>query len=187
MLAQIEDAMITAIQSAPTMKYLRAVDSYGGQFDDESFDVIRVLPAVWVTFAGTGKPHKTGAQHFLTPAKFAVMCCARSIRSEKTTRHNGPNGEVGVYQMLEDVKAVLLMQDLGLPIDYFQPGAITTLYNTRHRQNGLAVFAQEWHTKFMDAVPSVSSTPLQSVSLAYSRAGTSQVEATDIVQLPVTL
>ncbi|MFZ6687508.1 phage protein Gp37 [Undibacterium sp. SXout11W] len=187
MLAEIENAIIHAIQSAPGMRYLKAVDSYGGEFDSETFDVIRALPAVWVVFAGSGKPQKIGAQKFLTPATFAVMCGARSVRSEKATRQNGPGGEVGVYRILEDVSSLLLMKDLGLAIDHFQPGSVKTLYNTQLRSNGLAVFAQEWHTKFTQTVPAESSTPLKSVGLAYTEAATGKTEASDVVQLPINI
>lgn len=183
MLAAIETAIIARIKNA-TLPYLHSVESYGGQFDDEAFDVVRVLPAVWVTFAGAAKPEQKGEQKFLTPATFAVMCCARSTRSERTTRHNGPAGEVGVYQILADIKQLLLMQDLGLAIDHFRPGAIRTLYNTTLRNSGLAVFSQEWHTKFVDTVAPDASVDLQRVGLNYRiKPGDDVTDASDIVTL----
>ncbi|WP_295756023.1 phage protein Gp37 [Undibacterium sp.] len=183
MLAAIETAIINRIKAAAGLSYLRSVESYGGQFDDDTFDVVRILPAVWVTFAGSAKPVQHGANAFLTPVTFAVMCCARSVRSEETTRHDGPAGEVGVYRILKDVKTLLLMQDLGLDIDHLRPGATRTLYNTNLRNNGLAVFAQEWHTKFSDDVPAEANvTELLHVGLNYRlKPGDDLTDAADTV------
>lgn len=184
MIAAIETAIIARIKAAAGLAYLREVDSYGGQFDDETFDVIRVLPAVWITFAGSARPEQKGTGKFLTPATFAVMCCARSVRSERTTRHDGPGGEVGVYTILRDVRNLLIMQDLGLEIDHLRPGAVRTLYNTRLRAGGLAVFAQEWHTKYVDEVPDEAAVDLLRVSLNYAlKPGDDQPDASDLVQL----
>lgn len=184
MLAAIENAMITQIKTA--VPYLRAVDSYGGQFDDETFDVIRALPAVWVTFAGSAKPEQTGPKRFLTPATFAVMCAARSVRSERTTRHDGPAaGEIGAYRILSDVRLALLMQDLGMDIDHFRPGAVRTLYNTKLRASGLAVFAQEWHTKYVDQAMPDPDIPVDRIDLLYSlKPGDDRPDAEDLVKLP---
>jgi phage gp37-like protein len=183
MLAAIEAAIIERIQGAAGMAYLRSVESYGGQFDDDTFDVVRILPAVWVTFAGAGKPHQTSADRFLTPVTMAVMCCARSVRSEQATRQDGPGGEIGVYRIVKDVRTLLLMQDLGLEIDHLRPGAIRTLYNTKLRSAGLAVFAQEWHTKFVDTVPPEANvTELLSVGLNYLlKPGDAVADASDTV------
>ncbi len=183
MLAEIENAIIARIKGAG-LSYLRTVESYGGQFDDDTFDVIRVLPAVWVTFAGSAKPEQKGEKRFLTPATFAVMCCARSVRSEQSTRHDGPAGEVGVYRIMEDIKRLLLMQDLDLEIDHFRPGAVRTLYNTRLRAGGLAVFSQEWHTKYVDVVAPEAEVDLLRVGLNYRiKPGDDITDASDLVTL----
>lgn len=185
MLAMIEDAMIERLKG--TLTYLRSVESYGGQFDDDTFDVVRVLPAIWIAFAGTGKPEQKGADRFLTPASFVVMHCARSVRGEKATRHGGPNGEVGVYQLLRDVKQILLMQDLGLAIDHLRPGPIKTLFNTKLRKNGLAVFTQEWTTKFIDNVaglPMIGGAPVAKVVIGGKQVTTPIVDGVPVTTPP---
>lgn len=184
MIADIETAIIARIKSAAGMRYLRSVESYGGQFDDDTFDVVRVLPAVWVTFAGASKPVQTGENRFLKSATFAVMCGARSVRSERTTRHDGPAGEVGAYTILQDVETLLLMQDLGMAVDYLRPGAVRTLYNTRLRSNGLAVFAQEWHTKYVVTKPTDDEVDFLRVGLNYNlKPGDDKPDASDLVTL----
>jgi phage gp37-like protein len=182
MLALIEDAMIERLKG---LQYVRNVESYGGQFDDDTFDVVRVLPAIWVTFAGAGKPEHKSAGKFLTPVTFAVMCAARSVRSERATRHGGPAGEVGVYQMLKDTQPLLTMEDLGLPIDHLRPGAIRTLYNTKLRSSGLAVFAQEWHTKYTYEASDGDAAEVLRVNLQYRlKPGDDNTDASDLVELP---
>ncbi|MYM32261.1 DUF1834 family protein [Duganella sp. CY15W] len=182
MIGQIEDAMIARLK---TLQVARSVESYGGQFDDEAFDVARVLPAIWVTFAGAGKPEQRASGKFLTPLTFAVMCAARSVRSERASRHGGPAGEIGAYQMVEALMPLFAMEDLGLPIDHFRPGAIRTLYNTKLRSIGLAVFAQEWHTKYEHVKQPGDDGEILRISLEYRlKPGDDKTDASDLVELP---
>lgn len=165
MIGEIEDAIVKRIQdaaaAAPGFGYkLATVASYGGHLDDPDLaQVIRAFPAVWVTYAGGPKPVKANASgsKWKTGATFAVMCGSRNIRGERATRQGvtaaGVIKEVGVYQMLEDVSRILKHQDLGLPIYRLVPGATRTLYNTRLGSNGMAVFAREFHTMYIEADP----------------------------------
>jgi phage gp37-like protein len=149
---QVEDAIITAITNAALAYKLKAIESYGGQLDDELFDVVRALPAVWVTFAGVSKPIRKSADKWLYRATFATIVAARNVRSEKATRR-GSVGEPGVYTMFDDVKKLVIGQDYALPIARLEPGAIRTLYNTQLRGQAMAAFAQEWHTAWIERVP----------------------------------
>lgn len=165
MLAEIEDAIINHIKTtagAAGFGYkLPTVESYGGELDDDIAQVVRKFPAVWVAFAGSGRPLAMGTHKdkWLVPCTFAVMAGARNVRGERSTRHGLKVGaqivEVGVYQMLEDVRLMLLGQDFGLAIDRLTPGATKTLYNTKLNGQSMAVFAQEWHTKFVLTQPRV--------------------------------
>ena len=168
MLTAIETAIINRITNAAALSYLLSVESYGGQLEDSTFDMTSILPAVWVSLAGAGKPQQQGSGQFLTPAIFTVMGCAHSARGQEAVLPNGPAAEICAYQIIEDVKTLLLMQDMDLDIDPLRPGAIRTLYNTRLRSSGLTVFAQDWHTRFVDAVPpEADETELLEVSLSY--------------------
>lgn len=164
MIPEIEDAIIERIKSAadasPGLGYrLKEVASYGGELDDDLAKVVRSFPAVWVTFAGCGKPKpvSTEKKKWLTPATFVTMVGARNVRGERATRHGlkvgGEIKEVGAYQMLQDISLLLINQDLGLAIDHLKPGAIRTLYNTKLNGQALAVFAREWHTEFIETRP----------------------------------
>jgi phage gp37-like protein len=188
-LAQIEDAMIARIKSAQGLGYTPQVASYGGEFDGELPNVIRKFPAFWVVLKNIGIPKALGTSRdkWMIPLTFVVLAGARNIRGERETRHGGAGaGEVGVYQMLSDAQALLLSQDLGLAIDPFVPGAVHTLYNTKLGGNGLAVFAQEWHTKYvLSAATATAQLPdLLSIGMNYFfQPDDGRVDASDTVTL----
>lgn len=166
MISQIEDAIIAHIKAAaaaaPGLGYkLPIVASYGGELDDDLASVVRSFPAVWVTYAGSGKPrpYSTHRGKWIVPCAFAVMVGARNVRGERSTRHGltvgGVIKEVGAYQMLKDIGLLLINQDFGLAIKNLVPGATKTLYNTKLNGQALAVFAREWHTEFVEEQPRV--------------------------------
>lgn len=197
MIAQVEDAILAqlaAVNDGRLGYKLASLDTYGGEFDDEIDQVIRRLPGVWVVFGGHAKPVPWGVskKQWRVPATFVVMVGARSVRAEPFTRRglerNGQVLEVGAYRMLEDVRRLLLGQDFGLPIRRFEPGAVKTLYNTRLNALSLAVFAQEWHTSWLLAVPDESADPslsdLDRIGVDYDLAPTDgSPDAGDIVTL----
>lgn len=174
MITQIETAIIACVRAASLPYKLAMVASYGGELDDDLENVVRSFPAVWVTFVGGAKPERTGNRTWRVPCTFSVLCGVRSPRSEQATRHgltlNGVAVEAGVYQMLADVRNLLLNNDLGLSISPFAPGAVRTLYNTKLRSEALAVFGQEWHTSFVmnqDAPPALPAGILNTVGMTY--------------------
>ncbi|MDH2918493.1 MAG: DUF1834 family protein [Sideroxydans sp.] len=152
MIAAIETAIIARIKAASLPYALTSVASYGGELDDDLESVVRAFPAVWVTFTGGAKPERTGSRTWRVPCTFTVLCGVRSPRDEQATRHGltvaGVLKEVGVYQMLSDVRGLLLNSDLGLAIAPFAPGAVRTLYNTKLRSEAIAVFGQEFHSHY---------------------------------------
>lgn len=158
MITQIEDgilSLLTSVNDGRLGYKLAAIDTYGGEFDDELAQVIRRLPGVWVVYAGGGKPVPYGSsrEKWKMPVTFAVMVGARSVRSEPFSRRglevNGLVKEVGAYRLLEDTRKLLLSQDFGLEIERLAPGAVKTLYNLKMNNMALSVFAQEWHTAFI--------------------------------------
>lgn len=164
MIAEIEDAIIARIIAAasatPGLGYkLPTVESYGGELDGDLATVVRKFPAVWVTFAGckaSTKANSAGTK-WKTQATFVTMAGSRNVRGERATRQGvkvaGVLKEVGAYQMLKDISLLLAGNDLGLAITRLQPGAIRTLYNTKLKGQGLAVFAREWHCEFVETQP----------------------------------
>lgn len=130
-----------------------AVESYGGEVDGEPSEIIRQLPAVWVTFAGIQKTENTNTtrRKYTTYGRFVVIVGDRSMRSESGARFGGPHlKEVGTYRLVSAVRRLLSGQDLGLKIDYLVPGRVRTLFNTQVEKQALSVFACEFDTKWME-------------------------------------
>lgn len=160
MITVIEDTIIARIKSAadatPGLGYkLKEIASYGGELDEDLARVVPSFPAVWVTFGGIKSSTKmnTAGTKWRTQATFVTLVGARNLRGERATRHGlsvgGVLHEVGTYQMLMDLRTILLGSDLGLPITKLQPGAVRSL---RH-QKGISVLAREWHTEFVESMP----------------------------------
>lgn len=135
-------------------KMVAEVKTYGGEFDDEELDeVVRRLPAAWVTFGGVKRtdPHSTSREKWRAEATFVVLVGARSLRNEQAGRHGGASsGEVGTNLLISAVRHLLNSQDMGLPIRQMAPGAIRTLFNTQVRKEAMSVYALEFHTAWME-------------------------------------
>lgn len=156
MLARIEDAITRRIKDAK-LPYLRTLATYGGELDGDIARVVRTFPAVWVAFKGEGDPTPVGTSQsrWVVPATWVVLVAARNLRSEESTR-KGDAHCVGTYQMLEDIRSLLLGQDFapwGLEIDPLKPGRIRSLYNGRLQSDGISIYAQEWHTRYTLTLP----------------------------------
>ncbi len=183
MIEQIEQAIIDKLRSSELMKCVKAIESYGGQLDDQTFDVVRTLPCVWVVYGGSAKPERHGAEKWKVPCSFAVMYAARSVRSEKAARRGTPN-EIGTYAMLEAGRVMLANEDFGLEIARLQPGAVTSLYNTRLRSGAMSVFAQQWMTYYLAKTPTPDDKELLKLGLNYYlKPGDDNVDASDVVTL----
>ena len=53
--------------------------------------------------------------------------------------------QVGSYQMIEDVRALIGFNDFGLSgVDYLRPGRTRTLFNGRLAACGMSILMQEW-------------------------------------------
>lgn len=181
MVGAIEAAMIDKIENATGMGYLKTVASYGGELDEDLGEVIRAYPAIWVVFAGSGKPEKLGAEKWKIPGTFVTMVAARNVRNEWATR-KGDAKEIGTYQMLRHVRTLMMNEDFGLEVARFQPGAVRSLYNTKVRSQALSVFSQEWNTVWVEKVPTPDEKDLLKLGLNYYLTpGDAVVDAADLI------
>nr|WP_255680832.1 phage protein Gp37 [Azonexus sp. R2A61] len=187
--AQLEDQVIARVKAASDSNALgyrlAHVESYGGEFDDDTFFTqFRRFPAVWVTVGGD-KPKRLGPTKWQCALQLAVMVGARSPRGERNARR-GSVEAVGAYQMQQDVRDLLTNQDLGLPIARLAPGASRTLFNTRIAGNGLAVFAQEFATSYTYTPPDGAETvpDITAIGLRYYlKPGDEQPDLEDLLTL----
>lgn len=147
-------------------KMVRACESYGGELDDDLATVVKLLPAVWVTFGGIEKtvPVSTARREFRSTGIWVVMIGEKTnVRSNVAGRRGGPLlSEVGTYPLLYAVRRLLSSQDLGVAIDFLRPGRVRTLFNSRVAQTPVTAFAAEFRADFienalpMDAWPAPS-------------------------------
>lgn len=186
--AQIEDGIIERVKSASESNALgyrlAHVDSYGGEFDDEAFFTnFRKFPAVWVTIGGE-KVRRLSARQFLCAPTIAVMVGTRNVRGERHTRR-GSVGELGSYQLLDDVRQLLAGQTLGLPISPLVPGAVRTLFNVKLGNEARSVFAHEFATDYVFAPPAgAGEGDLERIGLTYLlKPGDETADADDLVTL----
>lgn len=147
-ISAIEAAIMARIAGAG-LPYLRTVATYGGELDDDLATAIRRFPAVWVAFKGEGEGQRltTSGSVYRIPATWTVLAAARNLRSEAATR-KGDAVNVGTYQMLVDLRALLAGQDLDLPIESLRPGRVQSLTNSRFQGQGVSIYAQDWHTRY---------------------------------------
>ncbi|WP_375591718.1 DUF1834 family protein [Chitiniphilus eburneus] len=152
MIPVIEDAIVARLREG-LGRMARQVCHYAGELDDDVANVIRALPAVWVTFGGVTRtePTSTRRDAWLATGQFAVMVGERNLRNEGARRHGGPGaGEVGTYPLIYAVRRLLSGQDLGLPIAALAPGRVRTLHNSRVGEQAFSVFACEFDTRWME-------------------------------------
>lgn len=154
MIALIEQAVIDRLAQG-LGKLVTGVHSYGGELDEEGlYQVVRQLPAAWVTFGGITKtePIQTSRKRYKASAKFVVLVADRSYRSEAASRTGGAGRwEIGTYRLIYAVRRLLCGQDLGLPIDNLQPEAVRTLFNGRmERTEAMSVYACEFATHWTE-------------------------------------
>ncbi|WP_155020188.1 DUF1834 family protein, partial [Enterobacter hormaechei] len=135
-ITDIEKAIVERLRKGMG-RMAKNVRSYGGELDGEPAEVLRQLPAVWVTFGGVQKtePYSTARQRFVTHGRFVVVVGERSLRSEEAARMGGPHvQEVGTYILVAAVRRLLSGQDMadtGIKIDPLSPGRVRTLFNTQ--------------------------------------------------------
>lgn len=159
MLSAIENAIIARIASAPheMLGYrLKTVGSCSGQpeTEEELAKIANVLPCALVTCMGVAHATDHGT-HYAEQGTFAVLCIARSPRNERATRHGGMPGEVGTYQMRDDVLALLCGQTLGLggQISPLAPYGTRILVNDDLRRLSMSIVVVEFITTWNHPVP----------------------------------
>ncbi|ELS2495224.1 DUF1834 family protein [Cronobacter sakazakii] len=155
-ITDIEKAIVERLRKGMG-RMAKNVRSYGGELDGEPAEVLRQLPAVWVTFGGVQKtePYSTARQRFVTHGRFVVVVGERSLRSEEAARMGGPHvQEVGTYILVAAVRRLLSGQDMadtGIKIDPLSPGRVRTLFNTQIETQAFSVFACEFDTKWIES------------------------------------
>lgn len=163
MIADIETAMLDAIKAADFGYQLGTVAGYCGELDgneqggDQFMGQMALkFPVVWVIFNGDDKvtPVGTANDRWRVDAGFLVIVVARNVRGQQFTRHSAnADQEVGAYQIIEDLRLLLLGQDFDLAIARMKPGPIKRLVNKKTAKQAMAAYYLEFKTQYVIAQP----------------------------------
>lgn len=171
MIGAIESAIIARIKAASASGVLgyslRTVASYGAELDGDLATVVPKFPAAWVVFGGESRPDERAQGGWVCRPSFAVVVASRSVRNEQARRQGGPAGEIGAYQVVEDIRALLAGQDLkaelaalgvSAEITPLEPDEITAIFNGTSKGLQASVYAIGFTTDYdlAMAIPSSS-------------------------------
>lgn len=154
MITEVELALVDRLRRG-LGRMVWDVATYAGELDDDPGKILHRLPGAWVTFGGIVKTERfsTSGQKRKVTGRFVVMVADYNTRDEQSTRHGGATlNEVGTNLLVESVRRLVTGQDLGLKIDYFEPGRVRTLFNTSVEEKALSVFACEFDTAWIERV-----------------------------------
>lgn len=152
MITDIELALVDRLRRGLGQMVLD-VTTYAGELDDDPGKIVHRLPGAWVTFGGIVKTERysTSRQKRTVTGRFMVVVGDYNTRDEQSTRHGGVNfNEVGTNLLVESVRRLITGQDLGMKIDYFEPGRVRTLFNTSVEEKAMSVFACEFDTRWIE-------------------------------------
>lgn len=146
MIGAIEQAIAERLRGASdagSLGYaLRTVASYGGELADVAV-AVRSFPAVWVAFAGERRAEALGQGQFRHEGVFTLFVAVQSRRGDRAARL-GVDGEPGSLQVLEDVRAILLDDDLGLDIEPLAPVQVRSIAQTAEASVYACDLATRW-------------------------------------------
>lgn len=154
MIAAIEQAMVARIASASDAGLLgyrfRTVESYGGQFEeaDDLRRAMNALPGAFAVFLDEAQDHAIHQLGWHMRARFAVLVANQNKRNDAARRLGAAGHEVGTYQMVMDIRALLAGQSLGLDIDPLKPRAIKPLPIGRAAGAALSLITVEFDTGY---------------------------------------
>lgn len=148
----IEQAIINQLQQASSNDLLgykiEKIASYGGEIDDDVSILIKnSSPAVWVTFVGENDPQtKLGRPD--CALVFSIIVYVRNLQHEHSSRL-GNKQKVGAYQIITDIKKLLIKQDFGLAIQPLDFVSTKPIYNGKLRDNYTSIFGLTFKTRYM--------------------------------------
>jgi phage gp37-like protein len=140
MIGAIEEAILTKVATANTAGSfgytIRTVASYAGDLEQQSATgfsnipkipaiAVKTFPAVWVAFERESRPSRLSQHRYRAEAVFSVRVAVGQRRNSAAARL-GSEDDVGSYQVLEDVRALIT----GMVVagcDPLAPGEVVSL------------------------------------------------------------
>ena len=140
-ITQIEDAIIDALKKSEMGSYCKKIDSYqieGKDLEDQIRIFAGRLPCALVVYSKGDYSHSPGRRQD-KEMTFQILVCSESLRSPNEPRR----GETGTYKMLEDLRAALTGNNLGLDIIPLLPVSESAEANVK----GFSAYSMEFKTK----------------------------------------
>ena len=149
----IEKAIIDRLQKAVNSGVLGykipVIASYSGEGDDDIPHLLKTRsPAVWVAYSG--EEAAAGSRKDVN-AYFSLIVYVRNNKSENAAREGSLN-HAGAYQLINDIKRLLIEQDLGLPIEPFSFIEAKPIINARLEKYYTTMFGLRFKTLYTQPV-----------------------------------
>lgn len=141
---QIEQAIQGRLKHQ--VPYLRVVGSLADFLTADLADAALLTPAAYVVFERGEISHGTMRMQSID-LTFAVIAVVANERGDEATRH-GSGTVKGVYQVLDDIRAALTYQTVGLDIEPLMPTAMQAVTGTE----SLAVYGITFETRCEDTI-----------------------------------
>ena len=109
-----------------------------------------VFPALWVAYDGEPVPERLDAGVYRRRPSFVVSVAAEQWLNIAFARGKAETGKPGAYQLADDIWALLVDRDLGLPIVPLRPGEIRPELS---ESPGLTICNIEFATEFTATAP----------------------------------
>lgn len=134
---QIEDSIIAALKTE--IPYLRTVETYAGQLEDELEKLPLRFPAVFVVYSGSELNWIDGPNHE-EKVGFSVLVAFKDLRSSESVR----KAEYGAYQMIKDVLSALTNRTFNLNMEKLRPVRVSLI----HMGKTIALYSIDFQTSF---------------------------------------
>lgn len=157
MIGEIENAILARLKLAGDQDVLgyafRELVSLPQDSDETLFERAQQFPAAWTVFGGFKSIMAKGDDEQVR-GTFHVVLAAQHLANESKARMGAGQGQPGVYQLGQDVIALLQGQTLGLDIKPLRVGEFSSLFPNLKNKRGLAVWALSFTTDWtVEATP----------------------------------
>ncbi len=144
LIKEIEDLVLTQLDAAPLNVYCENFERYDGQFSVDDVNSFKAsYPACFVAYTGDRFLENTALIRYTVDMGISVVVVAKNLRGDFQAK----TGSAGAYQMLEDVKTLLHLNNLNIPnLVGMVLQRRTNLVNTKN----LAVFVMDFSLQFVD-------------------------------------
>lgn len=176
-LEDCEDAIVAGLQADATIaSYARQVVAFQGTWEEARREVLRLLPGIAVVYVG-GRLEPQGPARAVHHAEWQVVVAAKNLRSERAAHRPSASGEVGAYQMVQDVLRVLGRADLAVNgMGGLAPQQVHPVHLKSGGQ-GLAVYTCVFVAP-IDMAPPTAEDDLSTVAMTLSVANPDETDGT---------